>query len=94
MGTAAQGKVMARYKSGRLDYALGGHPLFEVCRASYQMTRPPYIVGGLALLAGYLSAAIRRVERPIARELVRFRRQEQMQRLKNFFAGKTAAPSM
>jgi glycosyltransferase involved in cell wall biosynthesis len=93
MGTAAQGKIMARFKSGALDYALGGHPIWELCRTLYQMTRPPYVVGGLALLAGYTSAAARRIERPVARELVRFRRREQMHRLKGFFAHKTAAES-
>jgi glycosyltransferase involved in cell wall biosynthesis len=91
MGTAAQGKVMARFKSGALDYALGGHPVWELFRTLYQMTRPPYVVGGLALLAGYTSAAVRRIDRPVPHELVRFRRREQMHRLKDFFFRKTAA---
>jgi glycosyltransferase involved in cell wall biosynthesis len=91
MGTASRGKVMARYKSGALDYALGGHPVWELCRTAYQMTRPPYVVGGLALLAGYVSACARRIDRPVAHELVRFRRREQMNRLRHFFAGRTAA---
>jgi glycosyltransferase involved in cell wall biosynthesis len=91
MGTAAQGKVMARFKSGALDYALGGHPLWEVCRTLYQMTKRPYLVGGMALLAGYVSAYARHVERPVPEELVHFRRREQMVRLRHFFAGRSAA---
>jgi len=91
MGTATRGRVMARYKSGALDYALGGHPVWEIFRTIYQMTRPPYMVGGLALLAGYVSAAIRRTDRPVPHELVRFRRREQMHRLKSLFAGRAAA---
>jgi biofilm PGA synthesis N-glycosyltransferase PgaC len=91
MGTAARGRVMARYKSGALDYALGGHPLWEIFRAIYQTARPPYIVGGLALLAGYISAGVRRMDRPVPNELVRFRRREQMNRLKNLFARRAAA---
>ena len=91
MGTAAQGRVMARYKSGALDYALGGHPLWEICRTFYQMTKPPYLVGGLALLAGYIAAGARRMDRPVPRELVRFRRREQMHRLKSLFARRAAA---
>jgi hypothetical protein len=35
------------------DYAFGNHPLWEVFRASYQMTRKPYVIGGLSLLTGY-----------------------------------------
>jgi len=91
MGTASRGRVAARFKSGALDYALGGHPVWEVCRTVYQMTKRPYVIGGLALLAGYVSAYARRIERPVTHELVRFRHREQMSRLKHFFAGRTAA---
>ena len=91
MGTAARGLVRARFKSGAVDYMLGGHPLWQLFRAAYQMTKPPYIVGGLALLAGYVSAAARRIDRPVPHELMRFRRREQMHRLKSLFAGRAAA---
>ena len=82
---------MARFKSGAVDYLLGGHPVWQLFRAAYQMTKPPYVVGGLALLAGYVSAGARRMDRPVPRELVQFRRREQMHRLKNLFAGRAAA---
>jgi len=88
MGTASRGVLAARYKSGALDYLLGSHPLWEIFRTIYQMRKPPYVVGALWLLAGYVSAAIRRAERPVGRDLVRFRRHEQMQRLKNLVARK------
>jgi cellulose synthase/poly-beta-1,6-N-acetylglucosamine synthase-like glycosyltransferase len=91
MGTAARGLVMARFKSGAVDYMLGGHPLWQIFRMVYQMAKPPYVVGGLALMAGYLSAGARRMDRPVPRELVRFRRREQMLRLRNLFAGRAAA---
>jgi len=47
MGTAQRGRVMARFRFGMQDYALGGHPLWEVFRTFYQMTSPPWILGGL-----------------------------------------------
>ena len=53
------------------------------------MTTEPYVIGGLALLAGYVTASMRRLERPISDELVAFRRREQMQRLKKFLSGRT-----
>ena len=46
------------------------------------MTRPPYVVGGVSLLAGYSWAFLRRLEQPVSQELVRFHRAEQMARLK------------
>lgn len=87
IGSAEHGVLAASFRAGVLDYALGGHPLWEICRTAYQMTRRPVLVGGLTLLAGYVWATLRRVERPISRELVEFRRREQMQRLKKFLTG-------
>src|SRR6185436_4781739 len=91
MGTATRGQVMARFNSGAVDYMLGGHPVWQLFRSAYQMTKPPYVIGGLALLTGYLSAVARRANRPVPRELVRFRRSEQMHRLRNLFARRAAA---
>jgi biofilm PGA synthesis N-glycosyltransferase PgaC len=82
MGTAISSPLRALYRLGRKDYFLGGHPLWQICRAGFQMTRPPYVVGGLLLLAGFVSALVRGVEKPVSPELVAFHRREQMQRLK------------
>jgi glycosyltransferase involved in cell wall biosynthesis len=87
IGSAGRGVLTARFRVGTLDYALGGHPLWEVFRTMYQMTKRPYLVGGLMLLAGYVAASVRRIERPVSNELVKFRRREQMQRLKKFLTG-------
>lgn len=84
MGTAEHGALKARFKYGLKDYSFGNHPLWEVSRAIYQATRRPFLVGGLALLSGYIWAAVRGLERPISRELVEFTRREQIQRLKRF----------
>jgi glycosyltransferase involved in cell wall biosynthesis len=87
MGTATAGRFRALYKLGRQDYFLGGHPLWEFCRAAFQATRKPYVLGGLTLLAGYLRALLGGVERPVSAELVKFHRREQMQRLRHTLLG-------
>lgn len=87
IGTAERGALAAKYRVGALDYALGGHPMWEIFRTVYQMSKKPYILGGLMLLAGYVVAAIRHDERPVSKELVEFRRREQMVRLKRFLTG-------
>ena len=89
IGSAERGALNAKFRDGTLDYALGGHPVWELFRTAYQMTREPYVIGGLALLAGYVTASMRRLERPISDELVAFRRREQMQRLEKFLSGRT-----
>lgn len=82
IGTAERSEVSAMYAHGQKDYYLGGSPIWQIFRAGYRMTKKPLLLGGGALLLGYWSAAIRRINRPVTPELVRFHRQEQMQKLK------------
>lgn len=84
MGAAKHGPLKMKFQVGRLDYALGGSPLWEIFRFAYQMTKSPFIIGGFMILTGYFWSAIRREKRPVSDELVRFRRREQMQRLGKF----------
>jgi poly-beta-1,6-N-acetyl-D-glucosamine synthase len=86
MGTALGGELGAKFGQGVKDYAFGGHPVWELLRVAYQITRRPILLGALALGSGYLWAAVRRMERPIPREMVAFRRNEQMLRLKKFLS--------
>jgi hypothetical protein len=82
MGTATVGRLRAAYRLGMQDYYLGGHPLWQVCRAGLQATRKPYILGGLLLLAGYGLALARRLNRPVSAELVAYHQREQLSRLR------------
>jgi biofilm PGA synthesis N-glycosyltransferase PgaC len=92
MGTAQQSLLTARFKNGAKDYSVGNHPIWELFRTMHQMIKKPFLIGGLALLSGYVWAVIRRAERPVSRDLVQFYRREQMRRLRTFFAG-TEIPS-
>jgi len=86
-GTAQRGVLMAKFREGALDYALGSHPVWEMFRTVYQMTKRPFVRGGLMLITGYAWAMVEREERSVSRELMTFRRREQMQRLKRLFKG-------
>ena len=84
-GTAQRGPLRARFVDGKMDYVMGNHPLWQFCRMFYQMSRKPYLLGGLALEIGYLTAWLKRTQRPVTREFVRFHRGEEMQRLQRAF---------
>ena len=85
IGTGDSSMLMAAFNYGQKNYYLGGHPLWHLSRSIFQMKNKPYIIGGILLLWGYLWASIKRMERPISPELMKFYRAEQMQRLKNIF---------
>jgi len=87
IGTGNSNSLGAWFRHGRKDYFLGGHPLWQLFRAFYQMKSKPYILGGLLLFIGYAWAGISRMERPVSQELMAFHRKEQMRRLKDIFKG-------
>jgi glycosyltransferase involved in cell wall biosynthesis len=82
LGTAGKSGVAASFSYGEKDYYLGGSPTWQLFRVAYRMTKQPVLIQGLALLAGYCWAALRRIERPVTPELICFHRGEQMKKLK------------
>ncbi|HET7346432.1 MAG TPA: glycosyltransferase family 2 protein [Acidobacteriaceae bacterium] len=83
MGTAGRTAMGARFRMGQKDFSVANHPLWEIARASYQMTKPPFVIGGVALAAGYLWSALWRKERAASPDLAAFIRREQLVRLRN-----------
>ena len=83
MGTGTSGFLMSRFNHGKKDYYLGGHPLWEIFRGIYQMSKKPYFIAGLYLLAGYTFSFASRVKSPLPSELISFHRAEQMKRLRD-----------
>lgn len=85
MGTASSGRLMAAFKLGKQDYYLGGHPVWQLFRACYQVGRKPYVIAAVFLLAGYFGAWIKGTPRPVSNELIRFHQGEQIRRLHQLF---------
>lgn len=85
MGSALNKGLKLPFKWGQKDYRLGGHPVWQLFRCIYQMSRRPYILGGLACLTGYYYALVSRRPRDVSAEFIVFRGREQMRRLRKFF---------
>lgn len=82
LGTAERGILASNFSYGEKDYYLGGHPLWEMFRVAYRMTKRPYLLAGMALGLGYASAVLRQIDRPVSTSLMKFHRKEQMLKLK------------
>jgi glycosyl transferase family 2 len=81
LGTAERSKLASSFSYGEKDYYLGNHPLWEAFRVAYRMSKRPYLVDGLAIGLGYAAAAVRRIDRPVTNELMRFHRKEELRKL-------------
>jgi glycosyltransferase involved in cell wall biosynthesis len=85
LGTAERGVLAALFSYGEKDYYLGNSPIWEIFRVVYRITKQPVLTGGVALLAGYSWAALRRIKRPVSGDLMHFHRKEQMKKLSAIF---------
>ena len=63
MGTSHKGWWTGRSRHGFGQYFMGTAPSYMIASALYRMTRPPLLVGGLAMLSGYFGALLRRSPR-------------------------------
>ncbi len=90
MGTGNTGPLRTWWRQGNKDYCLGNHPLWEITRVFYQMTKRPYALGGILLFLGFATAMITRTRASISTELKGFVRQEQKRRLKKILGFETA----
>jgi biofilm PGA synthesis N-glycosyltransferase PgaC len=84
MNSAMNKGLKLKFKWGQSDYRLGSHPAWEFFRCIYQLSKPPYIVGGITILAGYCYSLITRRPRSVSSAFAAFRGREQMQNLRAF----------
>jgi GT2 family glycosyltransferase len=84
-GTAKVSKLLVQFYNGRKDYSFGCHPLWQPFRAAYRLTKRPFVIGGCLLFAGYYWAVLTGRPKSVSDDLVRFRRKEQINRLRNLF---------
>jgi GT2 family glycosyltransferase len=85
MGKAGPHYLKYTFKSGHGDYMLGVHPVWQFFRSIYQMSAKPMFLSGFLLLSGYFWGMIFHPLKPVSEEFVRFRRQEQMRWLKDYY---------
>ncbi|MFX0139596.1 MAG: glycosyltransferase family 2 protein, partial [Candidatus Hodarchaeota archaeon] len=53
MGTSNKDILKARFDQGFRDYYLGNHPLWQFIRFLFQITKKPFILGGIYLYWGF-----------------------------------------
>ena len=72
MGSSQQGIITGRIRHGFGQYFMGTGFVYMTISAVYRMTRPPFVVGGLAMWWGYVQSLLSRRERLEDPEFRRF----------------------
>jgi poly-beta-1,6-N-acetyl-D-glucosamine synthase len=75
------GIIHGRRRSGKLCYLMGMHPFFFCLKMVKSLFAWPYIISAFAFGYGYFMPYIKNEKRPIDKELKRFIRKEQIQRI-------------
>ena len=87
------GALGTPWHRGMEDYGLGYHPLFFVARCLRRVTDRPWLLASVLMFGGYAWAWVRRPQRVVPAEFVRYLRQEQWGRLRMPFARKCKRPA-
>jgi biofilm PGA synthesis N-glycosyltransferase PgaC len=88
MGSSHKGFLTGRMRHGFGQYFMGTSPVYMTASALYRMTRPPFVVGGVAMWWGYVKSLLEGTPRYGDDEFRRFLRRYQWQCL---FLGKAEA---
>ena len=78
---SANGAWRNAVKNGVWSYVAGYHPLFLLARCARRITEPPYVIGAIAMLYGFLQAYMQGVEQVDDKCLIRYLREQQLRRL-------------
>lgn len=81
-------KLREAFRAGRMFYALGSLPLFEVLKSIKSITAKPYLLFAMTRMCGYLIPYFKRQRRPVTEEFIHFMRKEQIAQLKAVFIKK------
>lgn len=82
MGSSQKSVFIGRRRHGFGQYYMGSDPLYFIATGLYRMAHPPYVLGGLATIQGFLGAWLRREVRHQDTELRAFIRAYQRRALK------------
>jgi glycosyltransferase involved in cell wall biosynthesis len=80
-----------RFHSGKMEWAMGYHPLYEAAKCLGQLRKRPVILGSLAQFSGYTWAAWKNIRTELPEDVVAFNRRQQLQTLRNRLIGKRGA---
>lgn len=81
-GTAKGSKLKIKFIGGKFEYLFGYSYTYHLIRSINSFRQRPFILGGLSSMAGYLSCVIKKENRLVDNNFIKFVQKEQFERLK------------
>ena len=82
-GTAQATSLCASYRSGKEDYFVGYHPMFEAFKCLKRIHASPIIIGSLIRFVGYMDGLWSKKPITVPINVIEYLRKEQMNRIKS-----------
>lgn len=76
-----EGGIKPRLERGRMEHYLGYLPIFVLLSGIRRMFDWPYVIGGIAIVVGYMEAWLHQEERIDEPDLIVFNRKQQLRRM-------------
>lgn len=87
-GTAVMNILATRFDEGYRDAMFGNHPMYHMINCAVKMLQPPYCVGGILRMCGYIWASMTGGKKKVSKEFIKYIRWEQMRKLESFILSK------
>ncbi|MDA8089843.1 MAG: glycosyltransferase family A protein [Actinomycetota bacterium] len=82
-GSSVRGTARECIRQGKMDYAIGSHPLFEIFKCVRRVKVKPFFIGSILRIFGYAHAWASGEKRVMLPEAMAFLRAEQLNRIKH-----------
>jgi len=77
----AEGRLKGGFRQGRMDYALGSSPIFEVFKCLLRIGAKPHGLYSISRLSGFMWGYVVREKRPVSRDFITHLRREQTRKI-------------
>jgi glycosyltransferase involved in cell wall biosynthesis len=75
------GFYKSKWNDGLMDYTIGNHPIYQVGKCILRFREKPYVIASAVRMAAYIWAYLRREERGVSKEFIKFYRKMQFRRI-------------
>ncbi len=82
LSSSVRGYMKESVRQGRMDYAIGSHPLFELVKCGRRIKERPFLIRSFLRLLGYVLAWVRKETRVVNPAVMDFLKNEQLSRIR------------